>query len=59
MSKKFHVTRIMSVLQGTTVKADSAELAIEASRKLLQKEWSTIDNKRRKGYKAVSVSYPC
>lgn len=58
MAKKYHVTRIMSVLQSTTVKADSESKAIDASRKLKQKDWATVDNKRRKNYKAVKVEYP-
>lgn len=58
MSTKYHVTRVMSVLQGTTIMADTKEEAIEKSRKLKQTEWATIDNKRRKGYKAEKVSYP-
>ncbi len=54
---KFHVTRVMSVLQGTTVNANSAEEAIELSRKLKLVQWATVDNKRRKGYKAEKVQY--
>ncbi len=55
--RKYHVTRIMSVLQSTTVNANSESEAIDLSRKLKQKNWSTVDNKRRKGYKASPVSY--
>ncbi len=55
---KFLVTRVMSVLQSTTVEAQNATEAIEVSRKLKQKEWATVDNKRRKGYRAEKVSYP-
>lgn len=54
---KYHVTRIMSVLQSTTVQANSSNEAIELSRKLKQKAWATVDNKRRKNYKASPVSY--
>ncbi len=54
---KYHVTRIMSVLQSTTVNASTEAEAIELSRKLKQKDWATVDNKRRKGYKAEKVSY--
>lgn len=55
---KYHVTRIMSVLQSTAIDASSPEEAIEKSRKLKQKAWATVDNKRRKGYKAEKVQYP-
>lgn len=55
---KYHVTRIMSVLQSTTVEATSDEEAIELSRKLKQKDWVSVDNKRRKNYKAETVEYP-
>jgi len=57
-TKKFHVTRIMSVLQSTTVSAVSEAAAVEASRKLKQNSWVTVDNKRRKNYKATTVEYP-
>lgn len=56
--KKYHVTRIMQVLQSTAIKATSESSAIEASRKLKQKAWATVDNKRRKNYKATVVQYP-
>ena len=54
---KFQVSRIVHVLQATAVKAKSECEAIELSRKLPFKAWSTIDRKRRKGYKAVKVEY--
>lgn len=57
MAKKYHVTRIVSVLQSVAIKANSEQEAIEASRKLNFKEWATVDNKRRKNYKAQPVSY--
>ncbi len=56
---KYHVTRIVSVLQSIAVKATSETEAIEKARKSLFKEWATVDNKRRKNYKAVKVEYPC
>lgn len=55
---KFFVTRIKSVLQGTTIEASNEGEAIEASRKLHRKEWKDIDDKRRKNYKAEKVVYP-
>lgn len=55
--KKFHVTRIKSVLQSTTVIAPSEKEAIEASRKLARKNWVDVNDSRRKNYKASLVSY--
>ena len=55
---KYHVTRVRSVLEATTVKATSESDAIAKSRKLLKKEWAIVDDKRRKGYKATKVVYP-
>lgn len=56
--KKYHVTRIKSVLQATTVVATGETEAIEKARKLKRKEWHDIDDKRRKNYKAERVVYP-
>ncbi len=52
---KYLVTRIRHVLEGITVEAASSTEAIEKSRKTLRKDWSHIDSKRRKGYKADKV----
>lgn len=57
-TKKYHVTRIVSVLQSTTVQAVSETDAVAKSRKLNFKDWANVDNKRRKGYKAAVVAYP-
>ncbi len=53
--KKYLVTRIRHVLEGITVEAGSSSEAIDKSRKTLRKDWSHIDSKRRKGYKADTV----
>jgi biotin operon repressor len=52
---KYLVTRIRHVLEGITVDATSSSEAIEKSRKTLRKDWSHLDSKRRKGYKAEPV----
>lgn len=54
---KYQVTRIVSVLQTIAIKANSADEAILASKKTKFKEWATVDNKRRKNYKATKVEY--
>ncbi len=54
MSKHI-VTRIRHVLEAITVDANSAEEAIEAAKKTKRADWSHIDSKRRKGYKADEV----
>ena len=55
--QKYQVSRIVSVLQTIAIKAESPEQAIELSRKSKFKEWATVDNKRRKNYKAQEVEY--
>lgn len=55
---KYHVTRHVNVIQSTTIDASDSNEAVEKSRKLAWKDWSVVDRKRRKGYKADKVSYP-
>lgn len=50
------ISRVRSVLEVTNVAADSPEAAIKASKKLLKKKWHTVNDKRRKNYKAEEVS---
>lgn len=57
MAKKYHVSRIKSVLQSTTVLADSESQAIELARKQSRKLWADVDDKRRKNYVAKAVTY--
>lgn len=52
---KHLVTRIRHILEGTAVEASSATEAIEKSRKLPRKDWSHIDSKRRRAYKAEAI----
>lgn len=49
------VTRVRHVVEGVTVDANSASEAIEKSRKLPRKDWSHIDSKRRRAYKAEAL----
>ena len=56
MSKRFLVSRVVSVLQATTVEANDSCSAIETSRKLNWSEWKELNRKRRKNYKAEEVS---
>lgn len=49
------VTRIRHVLEAATVEADGAEEAIEKARKLKRVDWSHVDSKRRRAYKAEEV----
>lgn len=55
MAKTYLVTRVRSVLEGITLKADSEAKAIEASRKTLKKDWKVLNDKRRKNYKSEEV----
>lgn len=55
MAKRYHVTRVRSQLEGIVVEASSPTEAIEKSRKTKRADWSHIDSKRRKGYKADEV----
>ncbi len=50
------ITRVRSVLEVTNVPAATEAAAIEASRKLKRKAWKTVNDKRRKNYKAEEVS---
>lgn len=52
---RYLVTRIRHVLEATTVDASSESEAIEKSRKMLRNEWSHVDSKRRRAYKADKV----
>ena len=52
---KFLVTRVRHQLEGITVDASSSADAIEKSRKTKRKDWSHIDSKRRRAYKADKV----
>lgn len=54
MSKHL-VTRVRHVVEGVTVEASSPTEAIEKSRKLARKDWSHIDSKRRRAYKAEAL----
>ena len=54
--KRFLITRVRHVLEAVTVKAESAAVAIEKSRKLPRKEWNHIDSKKRRAYKAEAVN---
>lgn len=52
---RYLVTRVRHVLEATTVDAGDEAEAIELSRKLLRKDWSHVDSKRRRAYKAEKV----
>lgn len=52
---KYLVTRVRHTLEGMTVEAGSPTEAIEKSRKTKRADWSHIDSKRRRAYKAEKV----
>lgn len=52
---RYHVTRVRHQLEGIVVEAKSRDEAIDKSRKSLRKDWSHIDSKRRRSYKAEEV----
>ena len=52
MAKRYIVSRVMHCIQSTAIFADNESEAIEKSRKLLRKDWKTLDAKKRTGYTA-------
>jgi hypothetical protein len=56
MAKRFHVTRVRHLLEGIVVEANSAQEAIEKSRKTKRAAWNHVDSKRRRSYKADEVN---
>ncbi len=52
---KYLVTRVRHQLEGITIDATSSADAIEKSRKTKRKNWSHLDSKKRKSYKASAV----
>lgn len=55
MSKRFVVTRTVTVRQAIVLKAENASKAIELSRKTKFKDWST-ENAQRSDYKATEFT---
>lgn len=53
--KKFLVTRIRHQLEGITIEAATSAEAIEKSKKTKRADWSHLDSKRRRAYKAEQV----
>ena len=52
---RYLVTRIRHILEAATVEATGNTEAIEKSRKLKRVDWSHVDSKRRRAYKAEVV----
>ncbi len=52
---KYLVTRVRHQLEGITIEASSSTDAIEKARKTKRKDWSHLDSKKRKSYKAAPV----
>lgn len=52
---RFLVSRVRHVLEATTVDANDETEAIEKSRKLNRSDWSHVESKRRRAYKADAV----
>lgn len=52
---RYLVTRVRHVLEAVTVDAASKDEALEKARKTKRADWSHIDSKRRRAYKAEKV----
>lgn len=53
---KHVVSRVRHVVESIVVDAATPEEAIEASKKTKRVDWSHLDSKKRRGYKAHAVA---
>lgn len=52
---KHVVTRVRHVVESIAVDAPTASAAIEKARKTKRKDWSHLESKKRRGYKAIGI----
>lgn len=52
---RYLVTRVRHILEAVTVEASGSTEAIEKARALKRADWSHVDSKRRRAYKAETV----
>lgn len=59
-SMRYLVTRVRHVLEAITVDASSEEDALALARSAKRSDWSHVDSKRRRAYKAekVDINHP-
>lgn len=53
---KHTVTRVRHIVEAIVVNATNSADAIEKAKKTKRADWSHLDSKKRRGYKAVAVS---